>query len=86
MPTSSVEPAGPRAHLELSGVSAGYGHAPVIRSIDLTVGREEVVSVVRPNGAGKSTLLKTRSRFGHLIEECEPLPTDPWGWTMDLWG
>jgi ABC-type branched-subunit amino acid transport system ATPase component len=59
MPTSSAEQAGPLAHLELSGVSAGYGQAPVISSIDLTVGREEVVSVVGPNGAGKSTLLKT---------------------------
>lgn len=27
-----------------------------------------------------------RSRFGHLIEESSPLPTDPWGWTADLWG
>lgn len=27
-----------------------------------------------------------RSRFGHLIEESGPLPTDPWGWTVDLWG
>jgi flavin reductase (DIM6/NTAB) family NADH-FMN oxidoreductase RutF len=35
---------------------------------------------------GAAPLVFHRSRFGHLIEESEPLPTDPWGWTVDLWG
>jgi ABC-type branched-subunit amino acid transport system ATPase component len=59
MPTSSADHDHPSTHLEIAGLSAGYGQAPVIREIDLSVGREEVVSVVGPNGAGKSTLLKT---------------------------
>jgi ABC-type branched-subunit amino acid transport system ATPase component len=59
MLTSSAERDPLAAHLEVSDLSAGYGQAPVIRGIDLSVGREEVVSVVGPNGAGKSTLLKT---------------------------
>jgi ABC-type branched-subunit amino acid transport system ATPase component len=54
MPTSSAE----RPHLEISGLSAGYGQALVIRDIDITVEREQIVSVIGPNGAGKSTLLK----------------------------
>ena len=59
MPTSSAETDSRPVHLEIAGLSAGYGQAAVIRGIDLTVGREEVVSVIGPNGAGKSTLLKT---------------------------
>lgn len=55
MPTSSGE----TAHLEIEGVSAGYGGAPILHGVDLTVARQEVVSVIGPNGAGKSTLLKT---------------------------
>lgn len=58
MPTSSAE-GRPSAHLELRGVSAGYGGAPIIFDVDLTVGVGETVAVVGPNGAGKSTLLKT---------------------------
>ena len=54
MPTSSAE----RPHLEISGLSAGYGQALVIRDVDITVEREQIVSVIGPNGAGKSTLLK----------------------------
>jgi len=47
-----------RAHLRLSEVAAGYGAAPVIEDVSLTVGLGEVVTVIGPNGAGKSTLLK----------------------------
>lgn len=59
MPTSSAEDRDARAHLRLSDVTAGYGGAPVISGISLTVALGEIVTVVGPNGAGKSTLLKT---------------------------
>jgi branched-chain amino acid transport system ATP-binding protein len=58
MPTSSANGTPPAAHLQISGLSAGYSREPVIRDIDLTVASEEVVAVIGPNGAGKSTLLK----------------------------
>jgi ABC-type branched-subunit amino acid transport system ATPase component len=59
MPISSADRSQRPAHLEITNLSAGYGQSPVIRDLDLTVAREEVVSVIGPNGAGKSTLLKS---------------------------
>jgi branched-chain amino acid transport system ATP-binding protein len=47
--------------LTLSGVSAGYGVDPVLRDLDLTVGRGEVVALLGANGAGKSTVLRVIS-------------------------
>lgn len=45
------------AVIELSDVSFSYGDNPVLRDINLTVGRGERVAIVGPSGAGKSTLL-----------------------------
>ncbi len=46
---------------ELRSVTAGYGAAPVLRGLDLSVGEGEFISVIGPNGAGKSTLLRVLS-------------------------
>lgn len=50
------------AVLKLEGIEKSYNHGlvnevAVLRGIDLTVGRGEVVALVAPSGAGKSTLL-----------------------------
>jgi ABC-type branched-subunit amino acid transport system ATPase component len=55
--TSPAEQARPGA-LRATGVTAGYGGAPVIHDVDLAVDREQIVAVIGPNGAGKSTLVK----------------------------
>jgi branched-chain amino acid transport system ATP-binding protein len=47
--------------LEVSGLSAGYGHVEVLREVDLTVGDGEIVALVGSNGAGKTTLLRALS-------------------------
>jgi branched-chain amino acid transport system ATP-binding protein len=44
-----------RAH----DVSVGYGDAPLLRHVDLHVGRGECIALIGSNGVGKSTLLKT---------------------------
>jgi branched-chain amino acid transport system ATP-binding protein len=42
--------------LAVSGLRAGYGATEILRGVDLTVGRGEIVAVLGSNGAGKSTL------------------------------
>jgi branched-chain amino acid transport system ATP-binding protein len=49
--------------LELRGVQAGYGPAPVLRDVSLTVGEGEIVTLIGSNGAGKTTTLRAISRL-----------------------
>ncbi len=44
--------------LQLQGIQAGYGSTPVLRGLDLELGRREFVVVVGSSGGGKSTLLR----------------------------
>lgn len=44
--------------LNVKGLTAGYGGAPIIQEVELTAKRGQLTAVVGPNGAGKSTLLK----------------------------
>ncbi|GLY22822.1 ABC transporter ATP-binding protein [Micromonospora sp. NBRC 101691] len=49
------------ALLTVRGLVAGYGAAPVLHAVDLTVAPGTIVAVVGANGAGKTTLLRTLS-------------------------
>ena len=57
-PEVAGPPERPPAALRLDDVAAGYGAAPIVSGVSISVGPGEVVSVIGPNGAGKSTLLK----------------------------
>ncbi len=68
--------------LELCGVSAGYGQARVLHSLDLQVRPGEVVAVLGTNGAGKTTLAETiagsvRPTAGRLVFDGEDITALP---------
>jgi ABC-type polar amino acid transport system ATPase subunit len=44
--------------LTLSNITKQYGRTEVLKSINLTVSKGEVVSIIGPSGAGKTTLLR----------------------------
>jgi len=65
--------------IRLTGVNKTFGGQHVLRDIDLTVHRGEVVAVIGPSGAGKSTLCRAVNRLetvdsGTITIDGEPLP------------
>src|SRR5690242_11379293 len=44
--------------IEVRGVTKAFGKLPVLRGVDLTVERSQVVCLIGPSGSGKSTLLR----------------------------
>jgi len=43
--------------LEATGIFKNYGTLPVLRGVDISINKGEIVSIVGSSGAGKSTLL-----------------------------
>ena len=47
-----------RPMIDVRGARKSYGRLDVLRGIDLSVGRGQIVAVIGPSGSGKSTLLR----------------------------
>jgi glutamate transport system ATP-binding protein len=65
----------------LEGVNKSFGAHHVLRDVDLTIGRGEVVVVIGPSGSGKSTLCRTINRLetidsGTITLDGRPLPAE----------
>ncbi|WP_116998237.1 ABC transporter ATP-binding protein [Desertimonas flava] len=54
--------------LECRRLTCGYGRVAVVRDLDLTVTKGEVVAIIGPNGAGKTTLLSTIAGFARPLD------------------
>ncbi|MFF3619803.1 amino acid ABC transporter ATP-binding protein [Streptomyces sp. NPDC002467] len=67
--------------IELRGVNKHFGDLHVLRNIDLSVGRGEVVVIIGPSGSGKSTLCRVINRLetiesGTITLDGQPLPEE----------
>ena len=55
--------------IQLEGITKSFGSLQVLKGIDLTINKGEVVSIVGPSGAGKTTLLQIMFQFHQLLPE-----------------
>ena len=67
--------------LEMSHVDKHFGELHVLRDINLSVAKGEVVVVIGPSGSGKSTLCRTINRLetfesGSITIDGQPLPEE----------
>jgi glutamate transport system ATP-binding protein len=62
-PEGGLDPAGREPLVVLAGVDKHFGPLHVLRDINLTIGRGEVVVVIGPSGSGKSTLCRAINRL-----------------------
>ena len=68
--------------LEIRGLNTYYGESHILRDVDLTVKKGEMVCLIGRNGVGKTTLLKTvigllKPRGGELVLNGEGLERQP---------
>jgi subfamily B ATP-binding cassette protein MsbA len=61
--TGTAAADGLREAIRFENVSFSYGDVPVLRDIELTASRGDVVALVGPSGAGKTTLVDLIPRF-----------------------
>jgi glutamate transport system ATP-binding protein len=67
--------------IALEGVHKHFGHLHVLRDVNLTVDRGEVVVVIGPSGSGKSTLCRAINRLetidaGQIRFDGTPVPAE----------
>jgi urea transport system ATP-binding protein len=64
--------------LQVTGLNVYYGESHILRNVDLTVPRGEMVCLIGRNGVGKTTMLKTlmgllKPRSGNIVFDGQPI-------------
>lgn len=54
----------PETLVDIRSITCGYGDAPVLRDVTVTLSRGQFTGVVGPSGSGKTSLL--RAITGHM--------------------
>ncbi|MFC6162923.1 amino acid ABC transporter ATP-binding protein [Kribbella sp. NPDC058693] len=67
--------------VSLSGVNKHFGELHVLKDINLSIAKGEVVVVIGPSGSGKSTLCRAINRLepidaGEILLDGQPLPSE----------
>jgi glutamate transport system ATP-binding protein len=80
-PAQHAGPGSTQALLALEDVSKSFGDLPVMRAVNLSLNRGEVLVIVGPSGGGKSTLCRTINRLepidsGRILFDGKPLPAE----------
>jgi glutamate transport system ATP-binding protein len=80
-PAQHAGPGGTQTLLALEDVSKTFGDLPVLRAVNLSLNRGEVLVIVGPSGGGKSTLCRTINRLepidsGRILFDGKPLPAE----------
>jgi urea transport system ATP-binding protein len=68
--------------LEVAGLCAAYGRTPVLRGVDMTIAKGEIVSVIGRNGVGKTTTMRCligllRATSGQIVFLGQPITALP---------
>ena len=68
--------------LEVAGLCAAYGRTPVLRGVDMTIARGEIVSLIGRNGVGKTTTMRCligllRATSGRIVFQGRPITELP---------
>jgi len=76
--TNSTLPTASDLMLKVSGLNVYYGESHILRNVDLSVPKGEMVCLIGRNGVGKTTMLKTlmgllKPRSGNIIFNGEPI-------------
>jgi glutamate transport system ATP-binding protein len=71
----------PQTLLALEDVSKSFGDLHVLRAVNLSLARGDVLVIVGPSGGGKSTLCRTINRLepidsGRILFDGKPLPAE----------
>jgi glutamate transport system ATP-binding protein len=79
--SSAVDTATTTGLVALTGVNKHFGDLHVLKDINLSIGKGEVVVVIGPSGSGKSTLCRAINRLepidsGSITLDGQPLPSE----------